>query len=247
MIKRIAVCVTIVGALAACNMEKKETAWKNQIDSLKTELSLQSEAMRTLDEVGALIDSIDQSRDLLRANIVEGLPHESYVSRLEEINLYVSASKVKIEDLERAVKKNSSSNANLRALVAKMKSDLKQRDEEVAVLTADVERFRKENEELTTTVSMQNAELSDKLEQLAAKQEEVARLEGQVKDILEKANYDMAESYFLRAQALELAAKRTNFAPKKKRTTQQEALELYRLAALSGKQEAAEKVKELER
>jgi len=185
----------MVGALTGCNMKEKETAWKQQVDSLQTELIMQSEAMRTLDEVGALIDSIDASRDLLRSNIVEGLPHDSYIARLEEINLYVGESKLKIDDLEKAVKKTNASNANLRSLIAKMKTDLTQRGEEIALLTAEVERYRNENDQLNSTVSMQSAELSDKLEQLTAKQEEVAKLEGQVKEILAQANFDMAESY----------------------------------------------------
>jgi chromosome segregation ATPase len=246
MLRNIAICLTIVGVMTACDMGKKEAAWKHQLDSLQAQISTQSDALRTLDEVGALIDSIDASRNLLRSNIVEGLPHDSYVARLEEINLYVGASKLKIDDLEKAVRKSKASNSNLTALVAKMKADLNQRGEEIALLTAELGHYRLVTDSLNTTVSMQNAELSDKLEQLTAKQEEVAKLEGQVKEILEKADYDMAESYYLRAQALELAAKRTNFAPRKKKTTKQEALELYRLAALSGKEEAAEKVRELE-
>jgi len=246
MLKRIVVCVTVAGAMAACNTERKEAAWKYKVDSLQTELALQTEAMQTLDEVGALIDSIDSSRDLLRTDIVEGLPHDSFIARLGEINEYVKASRLKIEDLESAVKKNSSANSSLRTVIAKLKQDLKEKGDELILLTAEVDRYRTENENLTNSLTMQSAELSDKLEQLTAKQEEVANLEDQVKEILAQANFDMAESYYLRAQALEEAANRTNFAPKKKKNTQKEALELYRLAALSGKEEAEAKVKELE-
>lgn len=232
--------------MAACNTERKEAAWKYKVDSLQTELALHTEAVRTLDEVGALIDSIDASRDILRTNIIEGLPHDSFTARLVEINKYVKTSKLKIEDLESAVKKNNGANASLRTVIAKLKQDLQQKGDEITLLTAEVHRYRTENESLTNSLTMQSAELNDKLEQLTAKQEEVARLEDQVKEILAQANFDMAESYYLRAQALEEAAKRTNFAPRKKKSTQKEALELYRLAALSGKQEAEAKVKELE-
>lgn len=246
MLKRIVVCVMIVGAMAACNTQKKEAAWQHQVDSLRSELALHTDVMRTMEEVGSLIDSIDASRDLLRSGIIEGLPHDSFVARLGEINEFVKVSRMKIEDLEKAIKKNSASSSNLKAAIAKLKLDLKQKGDEIALLTAEVDRYRQENENLNSTVSMQSAELSDKLEQLTAKQEEVAKLEDQVKEILAQAHFDAAESYYLRAQALEEAAKRTKFAPKKKKSTRQEALELYKLAALSGKQEAEVKVKELE-
>ena len=246
MLTRIVVCVLVACAMTACNTAEKEAAWKQQVDSLQTELTLHSAAMETLEQVGTLIDSIDANRDVLRSGIVEGLPQDSYVARLGEINSYVKASRMKIEDLEQAVRKNSSTNANLRAVIAKLKVDLQQKGEEILVLTAEVDRYRQENESLTSTVTMQGAELNDKLEQLTAKQDEVTKLEDQVKEIQAQADFDMAESYYLRAQALEEAAKRTNFAPKKKKSTRKEALELYKLAALSGKQEAEQKVKELE-
>jgi small-conductance mechanosensitive channel len=246
MLKRIVVCLLVAGAMAACNTERNEAAWKLKADSLQSELALHREAMQTLDEVGVLIDSIDASRDLLRTDIVEGLPHDSFSARLSEINNYVKASKMKIEDLEKAIKNNSASSRNMKAVVAKLKQDLKLKGEEIAFLTAEVGRYKSENENLTNSLTIQSAELNDKLEQLTAKQEEVAKLEGQVKEMLAQANYDMAESYYLRAQALEEAAKRTNFAPKKKKSTKKEALELYKLAALSGKQEAEAKIKELE-
>lgn len=246
MLTRIVVCGLIVGAMASCDTQKKEAAWKLQVDSLRAELALHDDAMQTLDEVGILIDSIDVSRDLLRTGILEGLPHESFVARLGEINEYVKASRMKIEDLEKAIKKTNSSNSSLKTVISKLKQDLKQKGEEITLLATEIDRYRLENESLTNSLSVQGAELNDKLEQLTARQEEVSKLENQVKEMLAQANFDMAESYYLRAQALEEAAKRTNFAPKKKKNTKKEALELYRLAALGGKEEAEAKVKELE-
>ena len=63
---------------------------------------------------------------------------------------------------------------------------------------------------------------------------------------VESKNFQ-AESYFKQAQALEEAADRTQFAPRKKKRTQQEALELYRKALELGKDEAQAKVQELEK
>lgn len=246
MMKRIIGLVAIVVAMSGCGQKEKELAWKRETDSLRNQLFTSNEAVQVLGEVSALIDSIDASRNLLRSTIAEGLPQDAFVLRLGEINEYVKASQMKIEDLDNALKKSKSSNSNLTKVLAKMKKDLQAKSDEIVFLSAEVTRYRLANDSLNSTLSVQNAELSDKLEQLTARQDEIARLEDEMKVISAQAKYDIAESYYLRAQALEEAARRTNFAPKKKKSTRNEALELYRLAALSGKEEAKEKVEELD-
>jgi hypothetical protein len=246
MLNKFVIGSIFIVALAACGQREKEAAWKRETDSLRAQLALNAEAVQTLGEVGALIDSIDVSRDVLRSGLAEGLPHDSFVARLGEINDYVRASQMKIEDLDAALKKSKAANSNVNAVVAKLKKDLKAKSDELVLLAAELGRYRLLTDSLTNTVGIQGAELNDKLEQLTARQEQISRLEEEMKVISAQAKYDMAESYYLRAQALEEAAKRTNFAPKKKRSTRNEALELYKLAALSGKQEAEVKVQELE-
>jgi hypothetical protein len=246
MVRRMVVLLVVVGGLAGCDQGQKEAAWKHEVDSLRTQLALSTEAMETLGEVGALIDSIDNSRQVVRSGIAEGLPQDVYTARLFEINEYVKASQLKIEDLDRELRKHRSSNSRTNAALSKMKKDLQAKSDELILLAAELNRYKYENDSLNNTVSVQTAELNDKLEQLTARQEEIAKLENEVKEISAQAKFDLAESYYLRAQALEEAAKRTNFAPKKKKSTRSEALELYRLAALSGKEEAEQKVQELE-
>jgi hypothetical protein len=56
-----------------------------------------------------------------------------------------------------------------------------------------------------------------------------------------------ADSYFMRAQAVEEAANRTKLAPKKKKDTLKEAIELYKKALSLGKTEAQDKITELEK
>ncbi|MCE2996970.1 MAG: hypothetical protein LW863_15325, partial [Flammeovirgaceae bacterium] len=56
-----------------------------------------------------------------------------------------------------------------------------------------------------------------------------------------------ADSYFTRAAAIEEAANRTKLAPKKKKNTYKEAIELYKKALSLGKQEAQAKITELEK
>lgn len=238
--------IVLVGMLVGCNQAKREATLQREVDSLKTELTISSELNSTLEEVGVLIDSIDASRNFLRNSMIDGLPHDSYAARLTEINTFVKTSYIKMEDLEKALKESKRAGTKASASLTRLKKDLEEKTRELELMSAAVAHYKSANDSLSSTLNLQSAELNDKLEQLTARQEEIAMLEDRVKEVVAQAKYDMADAYYLRAQALEEAARRTNFAPKKKKSTKQEALELYRLAALSGKEEAAQKVKELE-
>jgi hypothetical protein len=56
-----------------------------------------------------------------------------------------------------------------------------------------------------------------------------------------------ADAYFARGQAVEEAANRTKLAPRKKKETYREAVELYKKALSLGKNEAQDKITELEK
>jgi uncharacterized protein (DUF3084 family) len=244
--KRLLGVVVVVVALTSCD-KKKELALQKEVDSLRMEVAVNRQMTETLQEVGLMIDSIDINRHSLRTDLVEGTSYVDYTNRMREINTYVTSTQSKIDDLEKALKKSKSSNANYASMISKLKKDLEARTKELATLTEQVALYRAKNDTLATTVELQNAEINDKAEQLAAKQQQVSDLEAQVQQVTEKSKVDLADSYYQRALALEEAAKRTHFAPKKKKSTQREALELYKLAANGGKVEANEKITKLEK
>lgn len=244
--KRLLIPVVLVGVLFSCD-SKKQMALQIEVDSLRTALAANQQMAETLQEVAGLIDSIDANRDALRANINEGLPYQDYVARMRDINDFVKASYSKIEDLEKALKKSKSSSASFTQTIRKLKKDLEERTRAINELTAQVASYKSANDSLVSTVNLQSADISDKTMQLTSMKEEVASMEKRIQEMLDQAKIDQAEAYFLRAQALEEAARRTKLAPKKKKSTKREALELYRLAASGGKAEAGEKVAQLEK
>jgi len=80
------------------------------------------------------------------------------------------------------------------------------------------------------------------------REQDIASLESLVKDINEQTRVKTANLYYAQAQALETAAQRTSFlAPKKKKETKREALELYKLSLSLGKTEAEARIAELEK
>lgn len=245
MIKRTFFVLSLAVIFFSCDLKEKEKL-RSEVDSLKQELGISQQMMATLEDVGVMMDSIDASRDVLRTSMIEGTSYDEYSDRMKEIHNYIKESQNKIADLEKSLKSSKASARSYSSSLAKIKDELKARNEELVVLQASVDKYRNENESLVKTVELQKSELADRLAKIDSSEAEVVELEKKVSTMLSQARIDEAEAYFLRAQALETAADRTKFAPRKKKATQKEALELYRMAVFYGKKDAESKVKELE-
>ncbi len=245
MLKRLLFVVAIGTMMASCGGNSERL--QSQVDSLKTELQTSQQFATTLQEVGSLMDSIDANRQLLRVNMVEGTTYDNYKSRMKDINNYVKDTQNKITDLETALKKSKGNSNAFSATIKKLKADLEQRNKEIATLNEQVDQLKNENQNLITTVGLQEAELTDKEAQIVAKQQELALLEEKIQQVQITSKISEADSYFARGEAIEEAANRTKLAPKKKKTTYKEAIELYKKSLSLGKQEAKEKIAALEK
>ena len=201
----------------------------------------------TLGEVGSLIDSIDENRNALRVNIVEGTPYYSYTARLQEINNYVKRTKQKINDLEKSFRDSNNESEAYQMMIAALKDELSISVDEIRAMETRVNTVLKENKNLNQTVKLQQVSLEDFQFQLDAKYEEVKLFELHIQELTNKLQITEANAYFAQAQAIELAAKRTKLAPNKKRQTYQQALELYKKALAAGNPEAKNKIIALEK
>ena len=243
MVKNLLIVLAVCAVMMSCGGEKEKL--KSQVDSLKAELQTSQQFANTLQQVGTLMDSIDANRQLLRMNMVEGTTYEDYTSRMRDINNYVKDTQNKIEDLEKALKKSKGSSNTYSAMVKKLKADLEEKNKEIATLQSNVEELKSTNQNLITTVGLQEAELSDKQGQIETKQQELSLIEAKVQEMMVQSKMSEADSYFARAQAVEEAANRTKLAPKKKKETYKEALELYKKAQSLGNEKAQPKIDEL--
>jgi len=246
MIRTLVFALPVAALLAGCDTKEKDQL-KSQVDSLKVELETSQKMAQTLNEVGILMDSIDASRQLLRVNMVEGTTYDDYKARMKDINSYVKDSQKKIDDLEKSLSSSKSKNGANSKLISKLKADLEAKTNEIASLQEQVEKYRSENQNLITTVSMQEAELLDKQTQIESKTQELALIEARVQELMIQSKMSEADAYYARAQAVEEAANRTKLAPRKKKETLQEAVELYKKALSMGKNEAQAKITELEK
>jgi chromosome segregation ATPase len=245
---KLLILVSVVSCfLVGCDLKNTEQAkLQIKVDSLAALVADNQMMEQTLQEADALLDSIDASRDMLRTSMREGTSYEDFTSRIKEIGTFVKRSTNKINDLELALRTAKQSGTTYSARIKDLKESLEKSNAEIAALTETVTKYKGENESLVKTVDLQQAEISDKLSQIKVREEEIAQLEVRVNEILAQSRIDEAEAYFARGEALELAALRTSFlAPKKKKTTRQQALDMYRMAVLYGKNDAQGKVDEL--
>lgn len=231
--------------LLSCEKREKE-ALQMQVDSLKTELQKSYQMSQTLSEVGVLLDSIDASRQLLRVHLEQGTPYDDYTQRLKDLNGYIRTTAGKIESLEHNLSTTSANSKALAKTVRLLKAELGKKGEEVAFLQEQVEKFRHENQNLIITVDLQDAEIADKQAQIESREQELALIEARVQELMIQSKVSEAEAYFTRAQAIEKAADRTKLAPRKRKETIREAIDLYKKALSMGKTEAEAKITELE-
>jgi chromosome segregation ATPase len=240
---KIILALSLAGILWSCD-SKEKMQLLSKVDSLQVELNTSLQTAQTLQEIGTLIDAIDESRQVLRTNVVEGTSYADYKNRLAETNIYIQETRLKIEELENSLQK---SGANYSATIKRLKADLELNSAQLIALQQEVTKMRGENEMLTTTVSERDATLAAQHETIQMKEQDIASLEAKVQEINTTSTNSQAEMFYAQAVALETAAERTKFAPRKKKETQREALELYRQSLSLGNQEAQSRIEELEK
>jgi hypothetical protein len=232
----------LVVFLFGCN-SKEKTALRHEVDSLTIQLTASRVAEESMNEVGLLIDSIDANRKSLQLKMVEGSSYADYVTRLRNINTYVKETETKLDVLEKSVK--SSSNASA-ASIRRLRADLNMRTQEILGLQLELEKAREENQKAWAKINEKDSLLLMKDQIIKVNESAIATLEKLVSDTREDNKIAVANLYFEQAQAMEEAANRTQFAPRKKKEARLEALELYRLSLSLGKLEALIKINELE-
>jgi TolA-binding protein len=246
MSKNLLALIFVATCMAGCGTEEKAQL-QSKVDSLTVELETSQRMARTLQDVGVLMDSIDANRQLLRVNMVEGTTYDDYTSRMKDLNNYVRETENKIEDLEKQLKK-SKSNANaFAATIKKMKAELFSKSEEISALQEKVEMQRNENQNLSQTIKLQEDELTEKDALIQQKEEELALIETRIQELMINSKVSEADALYARAQAVEETANRTVLAPKKKKSSYKEAIELYKKSLSLGKKEAQARITELEK
>lgn len=245
-IRQVVYTAAIATLLVACGPTEKEQL-RSEVDSLRIELQTSQKMVQALNEIGTMMDSIDVNRQSLRVNVVEGLQHDDYVNRMENLKNYVRDTEVKIQELEATLKKSKSSNRAFASTIKKLKSEIESKTLQIAELTATIEKYKADNESLVKITEVQGLDILEKQKQIETKVQEVALLNQRIDEVSKNARETEAAGYFARAKAVEEIANRTKLAPKKKKASLNESLSLYRKSLELGNTEAKTEVERLEK
>jgi hypothetical protein len=233
----------VVVTLFSCDTKEKAVL-QHKVDSLSVQLTASREIEKSMNEVGMLIDSIDASRNSLQLKMMEGSNYADYVARLNEINVYVKQTEKKLDALEVSNKNNSKASASA---IRRMKADLEKRSSEIIELQLQVASLRDENLAVWVKVNEKDSLLAMKDQMIKLNESDIASLEKLVNNTQAENKIKVSNMYFAQAEALETAANRTQFAPRKKKETRREALELYKLSLSMGNNDAQVRITELEK
>ncbi len=247
MIRSSAIILLTISSFWSCVPKQEAEKLQMENEELKAELTRAQTAATTLEEVGALLDSIDKERNALQLDLEAGTKYEDYIKRMNELNEYVRSTEEKIDQLEKELNKSAANSQAYLKTISRLKRELAKKSQRIAKLEEVVEQYKKENTVLLDAVSEQEMQLADLEDQISMKQEELAVLEDNIREVMEKAQINEANSYYALGNALSEAAKRTKMAPKKRKETYMQALENYRKALAFGHEEAQAKINELEK
>jgi chromosome segregation ATPase len=246
MIRNVILGLAVISMLWGCKT-KENNMLKARVDSLQVELQASEKTAQMLEEVGVMLDSIETNRMMLKTSTVEGTRYSDYKGRLKNLNNYIAETQNKLTEVETSLKKSKASYASYVGIVKKLKADLEASSQQVASLQEEVNKIRFDNESLAKTVTQKDSVLSTNAEIIKVKEQDINTLESKVQEINQNSITTQADLYYAQGQALEVAASRTHFAPRKKKETQREALELYKRAYSLGKEDAKARIDELEK
>jgi chromosome segregation ATPase len=246
MKQRIILAITVAGLLWGCHA-KENAMLLGKVDSLNQVVVANKKTLSMLDEVGVMLDSIESDRMILRSGVVEGTKYSDYSQRLNDLNEYIETTQTKLGKLESEVRKSKANSSMYASLISKLKIELEGSKQQIAALELEVGKARENNMMLTHTLTQKDSLLAVNAEVIKVKEQDVAGMELKVQEINQSSTNTQADLYFAQGQALELAAARTKFAPRKKKETQREALELYKRAYSLGKMDSKERIEKLEK
>jgi chromosome segregation ATPase len=242
MAKSFAPVAFLLLTLWSCNNKEVERL-KVENDSLRAELLVRDEINVMLRDVNSLFDSIDVTRNTLRDDLGEGLPYENFTTRLRDIKSYVETTEDRISKVEKQLRNSKRNSDSYLKMLNALRAEFALRMEEVATLETDVAKYKEENAGLVNQVNQQKKEITE-IKKNAA--EEITKLDTKVKEISTAARASEADAFYTQAKTVEETANRTRLAPRKKKETLREALELYKKALSFGKTDAQADVTRLE-
>jgi hypothetical protein len=220
--------------LSACSNKKIERLTV-QNDSLKLELKKAQAILANFEEVTASVDAFEGLRKVIPSQAVSKTTHDAMASKIMAINEHVLTTDKQIKSLDHQLKSSRYENSAYVMMVDAVKSELQIRVDEVTILEGNIADIKQQSQKLSIEKEKIVSELLFKVNE---KQLALSGLEGRLHRMEANFRNAEAEAVYARAVAVEEAARKTRFAPVKKKIALSEALELYKKARALGKVEA---------
>lgn len=229
----------LIFSCGTSELKEQNLSLQFELDSISIILDETEKAVQTLAEIQGLLDTIESKRDIMRIDMVEGgIRYEDYAKRVEALGTYLDQAETRIAKLERSGRSSAS-------LVKKLRAEIEEKNRQIEALEKIMEDFKTENASLKGTVKLQQGEIEDLELNIQIAEKELELLETKIQEMIEVSQMSEADGYFARAAAYEEAANRTKLAPRKKKETLKQALELYHKAQDMGHEGAQAKIDEL--
>lgn len=228
--------------LFSCN-DAKYDALARQNDSLRHELQKAESVIAKFSSVSKALDSLEGFKSVAKRSAT-GAPHEVMASRIHGIHDHVVRTEAKVNSLDKALRSTRHENSAYVMMVDALKSELQIRVDEVTVLEGNITDVESMNEELK---SENEKAVNGLLSTINEKQTLLAGLQSRLDKLQVDFRHTEAEAVYARAQAVEESARKTRFAPVKRKEAFAEALELYKKAKSLGKAEAEFNIQSLEK
>ena len=229
--------------LSSCN-NKKLDILSAQNDSLRQELQQAQAVISQFTKISASLDSLEGLRKVTIAKKIQRPVHEVMASKITKINEHVLASDSKIKSLDHQLKSTRYENSAYIMMIDAVKSELQIRVDEVTTLEKNIDVVEQQNQELSVE---KERIVSDMLAKVNEKQVALSSLEDRLHHMEKNFRNAEAEAVYARAIAVEESARKTRFAPAKRKLALTEALELYKKAKALGKAEADLNIQQLEK
>lgn len=239
ILNRLAVgCILVLSACQSTD-KKDNVRLERQLDSVSQELEVTKQALMDSQQVKALLDSIDASRKIVSVSLNNSNTSQSNMNRLSDINDYIKDINVKMDQMEKSIKYVNSMATSILTLQA----DVEMRTQKIARLEAEAKKADAHGKAVIRTVQRKDSTLA---EFIRTCQEDIRVLQKTMEEVHAKNNVATANLYFKQAEALASMSDNVSSTVKRK-SVRKEALEMYKISLSLGKNEAQQKITELQR
>lgn len=231
---------TLLVILSACQAnDQGNEKLERQLDSVNQELEATKQALLDAQQVEALLDSIDASRQVTTTFAATDSDSQNNLNRLSDINDYVKDINLKMDQMEKSIKYvNTMANS-----ILKLQADVEMRTQKIAKLEIEAKKVGANDRSMIKTIQRKDSTLAAFI---VACQKDVSVLQKTMEEVHAKNNLATGDIYFKQAETLAAMSENVSNTSKRK-LVRREALEMYKISLSLGRKEAQQKIAVLEK